>query len=374
MFSRLWPLIKKELLQFLRNTPLLLIVLFSFTIDIYLSATGFSLDTKNVPIAVYDLDRSEKSRELIAKFQWPYFHLKKYISYEKEITELLDKGKTLLVLTIPPDFSQTIRQGKIAKVQILADATISNTALLALSYAAQIVESFSQKISIERLGLTKNINLPSAELQPTILFNPNLKSVYFMGLSELFSMITMIAILLPAAALVREKEYGTVEQLLVTPLHVYEILLGKIIAMEAIVLVALSFSIFSILHLALEIPLRGNLFFFLLVSAIYIFTASGLGIYISTISKNLSQAILATLLIIMPILFLSGSWVPLESMPWWMQKLTYLSPLKYYLALGWGIFLKGAGFNVLWKDFVGLVFLGAVIFLLGARRFREHMG
>lgn len=374
MFGRLWPLIKKELYQFLRNTPLLIIVLFSFTVDIYLSATGFSLDTKNIPIAIYDMDRSEHSRQLLAKFQWPYFRVKYYIHQEKEITELLDSGETLLVIIIPQNFGQSLNQGSTAKIQILADATISNTALLAMSYSAQIVESFSRKISSERLGLAKNVNLPSVELRPVILFNPNLRSVYFMGLSELFSMITMIAILLPAAALVREKEFGTIEQLLVTPLHVYEILLAKIIAMEAIVLFATGFSIYSILHLALEIPIRGSLGLFLLASAIYIFTTAGLGIYISTISKNLSQTILATLLIIMPILFLSGSWVPPESMPWWMQKLTFLSPLKYYLAIGWGIFLKGAGFEVLWKDFIGLVFLGAIIFFLGVNRFKEHMG
>jgi ABC-2 type transport system permease protein len=278
-----------------------------------------------------------------------------------------------MVLVIPQHFSQYLKEGREAKIQLIVDGTHSNSALIAMGYAARIIEAYSGKIILENWGITaKGLQLlPRVDLRYRVRFNPNLKSEYFMGLTELFSVITMISILLPAAALVREKEYGTIEQLLVTPLKPYEIMLAKIIPMGAITLLATFTAIFTVLEPLFGIPIRGNLGLFFLATLIFVFTSSGLGLFLASISKSLSEVVLLTLLIVAPILFLSGSWTPYEAMPFWMKRITYLSPLKYFLEIGFSVFLKGLGFAALWKEFLGLLILGGLAFLLGVVKFRS---
>jgi ABC-2 type transport system permease protein len=181
----------------------------------------------------------------------------------------------------------------------------------------------------------------------------------------------MISILLPAAALVREKEYGTIEQLLVTPVRPHEIMLAKIIPMGAITFLTTFIAIFAVLEPLCAIPIRGNLWLFFLATLVFVFTSSGLGLFLASVSKGLSEVILLTLLMIAPILFLSGSWTPYEAMPFWMKRITYLSPLKYFLEIGFSVFLKGVGFQALWKEFVGLLVLGGLAFALGVVKFRS---
>jgi ABC-2 type transport system permease protein len=209
------------------------------------------------------------------------------------------------------------------------------------------------------------------DLRYRVWFNPNLKSEYFMGLTELFSVITMLSILLPAAALVREKEHGTIEQLLVTPIMPYEIMLAKIIPMGVITFLATFVAIFTVLRPIFGIPLAGSLWLFLLATLIFVFTSSGLGLFLASISKSLSEVILLTLLIIAPVLFLSGSWTPLEAMPFWMKRITYFSPLRYFLEIGFSVFLKGLGLRDLWQEFAGLLAIGGLAFLLGVVKFRS---
>jgi ABC-2 type transport system permease protein len=373
MIIRVASLVRKEFLQFSRDWVILVILLYSFTVDIYLATRGFNLEVRRTPLAIYDLDRSQKSQELVEMFRLPYFVRVAFTHQEGEVRELLDKGKASMALVIPARFAQHLAEGRQASIQLIVDGTHSNSALIAMGYAARIIESYSRQIVLEKWGLTpKGLQLfPYVDLRYRVWFNPNLKSEYFMGLTELFSVITMLAILLPAAALVREKEYGTIEQLLVTPLLPYEIMLAKIIPMGAIVFLATFIAIFSVLKPIFGIPILGNLWLFLLATLVFVFTSSGLGLFLASVCKNLSEVILLVLLIITPVLFLSGSWTPVEAMPFWMKKITYLSPLKYFLEIGFSVFLKGVGFWALWREFLGLFILGGLAFLLGVVKFRS---
>jgi ABC-2 type transport system permease protein len=366
-------LVRKEFLQFSRDWVILIILLYSFTVDIYLVTKGFNMEVRKTPLAVYDLDRSQASQELIERFRLPYFLRVAFPYREGEIRDLLDRGKVSMALVIPQHFSQNLKEGRQAKVQLIVDGTHSNSSLIAMGYAARIIEAYSGKILLENRGLTpKGLQwLPRVDLRYRIWFNPNLNSEYFMGITELLSVITMISILLPAAALVREKEYGTIEQLLVTPVRPHEIMLAKIIPMGAITFLTTFIAIFAVLEPLFAIPIRGNLWLFFLATLVFVFTSSGLGLFLASVSKGLSEVILLTLLMIAPILFLSGSWTPYEAMPFWMKRITYLSPLKYFLEIGFSVFLKGVGFRALWKEFVGLLVLGGLAFALGVVRFRS---
>lgn len=367
MLKRLWPLIRKEFLQFSRDPALLFIVLWGFTGIIYLEASAFDLEMKRIAMAVYDLDRTRASRELIDQFRRPYFRLIGAVEREEEVRSLLDSGRAFLVLVIPPGFSRRLAEGNGARVQFLIDGTISNGALVAMGYADQILERYAREI---KPGM-RFLKIPSVEVKARVRFNPNLQSEYFTALTELFVVITMVAILLPAAAMVREKEHGTVEQLLVTPLRPWEIMLAKILPMGAIVLAGAFLGLTLVVHGVFHVPLRGSLLLFFFVTAIYVFTTSGLGLGIAVLSRTLAEAILMTLLVLAPMLFLSGSWTPFEAMPSWMQRITILSPLRYYLELGFGILLKGAGLGVLWDKLLGLSLLGGLIFAVSALRFRR---
>lgn len=371
--TRLASLVRKEFIQFSRDWVILIIVLYSFTFDIYLVTKGFNLEVRRTPLGVYDLDRSQESRRLVDGFRLPYFLQVAYIQEEAEVRGLLDRGKVSMVVVIPAHFSQHLKEGRETKIQLIVDGTHSNSALIAIGYAARIIEAYSRRIVLENWGLTaRGLQLlPQVDLRYRIWFNPNLKSEYFMGLTELFSVITMLSILLPAAALVREKEYGTIEQLLVTPLLPYEIMLAKIIPMGAITFLASFLALFAVLKPLFDIPMVGHIGLFFLATLVFVFTSSGLGLFLASISKSLSEVILLTLLIITPILFLSGSWTPYEAMPFWMKRITYLSPLKYFLEIGFSVFLKGVGFRELWREFAGLLILGGLAFLLGVVKFRS---
>lgn len=376
MLQRLATLLRKEYLQFFRDRALIYIVLYVFTIEIYVAGTGFNIEVRNYPTAIYDRDNTQLSVQLAEKFRLPYFRVTHLIYSETEMEALLDQGTVSLVLVIPHGFARDLAKRNQAEVQAIVDGTLSNTALLALGYASQIAHEFAQELG-ERLGRVvpgRDHLSPQVKLKPRVIYNPNQKAEWFASLIELFSVITLVAILLPAAAMVREKEHGTIEQLLVTPITPVEIMLAKVISMASIVLVASLLSLFLVIYPIFNLPWRGNLLLYMAATALYVFSATGVGLLIATVCRTLPQTILFLLMIIPPILFLSGSWTPAEALPTWMRLVTHLSPLKYYLAIAYGILLKGAGLIQLWDDFVGLTILGLLLFAYCAFRFRQHFG
>lgn len=368
-------LLKKEVLQFLRNIPLLIIVLYACTLDVYM-ASEFTMDLKNYPIAIYDMDRSQSSQNLISKIRKPFFVIHSYINDEKDVDNLILKGEVGVVLVIPKDFQNKINSQKGAPVQIILDATSSNTAELASNYLYEIISDYSSNILVNKWQLSSTAYklVPVVGCQTRNEFNENLKDEWSMCIQEFFTILTLIAILLPATAMVNEKQFGTIEQLMVTPLRPHEIMLSKILPMVGIFIIASFISIYCIMLPIVGIPLRGNVLDFFILTIVFCFTSSGLGMLISTVSNNLSETVLLTLLVLFPIMFLSGAWVPPEAMPAWMQWIMVLSPLKYYLNVGMSIFLKGNSLIFMWKDFLSLLGLGIVIFWLGAVKFRKMFG
>ncbi len=364
----------KELKQLSRDPILLIVIVYFFTVDIYVAGSGIQMDLKQAAIVVLDHDHSAASRDLIYRFRPPYFDLKGEISSEHEARELLDRGDVLAVLDIPADFQRDLMRGKNVSVQMQVDASNATLGTLATTYAGQIVARFGQEQAKERLGLTEAQlqAVPVIQDRHRVYYNPNQTDPWFMSISELLTVITMLSLMLPAAAAVREKERGTIEQLAVSPLTPAQILFPKILAMGMIILLGAAVSLFLVILPAFHLPIKGSLVLFFIVTALYVFATSGLGLFIATLSHNLGQVVMLVILIMMPLLLLSGAWTPPEAMPDALRMAMVLSPLSYFIEMGYGILLKGAGLDILWDSLLGLALLGVVIFSFGVWRFRRQ--
>ena len=374
-WSRMVAMTGKELLQLGRDTLLVVAVLYLFTLDVMM-AGGVKMDLNQGVVMVHDADHSMASRELIYRFQPPYFKLGGEIPDQKEGLRLLDQGKALVVLDIPPKFQHDLIQGKPTAVQIQIDTSNTILGTLAASYSAQIIEQYSFDAALQRIGLTDaNLaGMPMLVDRHRVWYNPNQEDAWFMPISELLTVITVLAMMLPAAAAVREKERGTIEQLIVSPLTPIQIMLPKVIAMTLVILLGTVLSVFLVLYGVFNIPIKGSLPLFFTVTALYTFAVSGLGLFISTMSRNLAQTIMLAIMIMMPIILLSGAWTPPEAMPPGIRQAMYLSPLYYYIEMSYGILLKGAGLDILWDSLLGLTLLGSLMFGFGVWRFRRQFG
>ena len=245
-------LLKKELLHILRDTGLVIFILYAFTLDIYMAAKGFNLIPEMVSISVYDEDNSSRSRELISRIKPPAFRTPEMINNRHEIDRLLNESKTVLALLIPSGFQRDIYRGD-APVQVLVDGTQSTAAYLSSAYISSIIERYSSEILRERQRMRKITGLPYVDIKSRIYFNPEARDDFFEGINEFFMMVTLIGMILPAALLIREKEYGTIEQILISPLSIKRLLVMKIIAASAFLLTMIGFSYEFILKLWLEI-------------------------------------------------------------------------------------------------------------------------
>jgi ABC-2 type transport system permease protein len=373
-WTRLYVMSIKELLQLGRDFVLLFFIVYAFTVDIYNAGSGVTLQVNHAALAVRDSDRSAASRELIGRFRPPYFLLNRFVQDPREGQQCLDGGDAMLVLDVPPQFQQSLAQGRPTGVQLQVDATNSVLGSLAASYATRVVGDYALDAGLARAGLSSNSakHLPLIVDDHRVLFNPNQEDSWFMSISELLTIITVFAILLPAAAMVREKERGTIEQLLVSPLSPFQIMFSKVIAMTVVILASTALSIFVILKPIFHVPMRGSLLLFFAVTALYIFTTAGLGLFAATVSRNLAQAGMLTILILAPMLFLSGAWTPPEAMPHWLRNGMSVSPLHYYIDASFGILLKGAGGDLLWQPITAMLLIGGVIFGYGMWRFRKQ--
>jgi ABC-2 type transport system permease protein len=372
-WSRLAAMTVKELLQLGRDGFLMFAIFFLFTIDIVMTG-NVRLELNHATVVVHDADHSEASRELIYRFRPPYFKLGGEILNARQGILLLDQGQALVVLDIPANFQQSLLNGEHTDVQVLVDS--SNTVLgsLAASYSSQIIGQYGFDAALKRMGVTeKNLeNVPMLVDQHRVWYNPNQNDQWFIPISELLVVITILAIMLPAAAAVREKEHGTIEQLMVSPLSPIQILLPKIISMTMVILLGTAVSLFLVILPLFHIPIKGSLLLFFSVTGLYTIATSGLGLFISTMSRNLAQAAMLAILVLMPMIFLSGAWTPPEAMPAGLRQAMYLSPLYYFIEMSYGILLKGAGLHILWDSLLNLTLLGGVIFAIGLWRFRRQ--
>jgi ABC-2 type transport system permease protein len=259
-------------------------------------------------------------------------------------------------------------------VQALIDTSQANTGYLASSYAARIVARFSEdqaRRNILRAGGDLRL-APSIRNELRVWYNPGLNDQWFNTISELLTMVTVACILLPAAAMIREKERGTLEQLLVSPLTPLQIMLSKLLSMMLVMLCGTTVAVFGIMMPFYGVPFVGSVPLFFLLTALYAFTNAGLGLVAATFARNSAQVGLVVLLMVMPIVMLSGTWTPMESMPAWLRALMYLSPLRHFIEIAYGILLRGAGFGVLWDSVLPMAAIGVALFALGLARFRTQ--
>ncbi len=366
----------KELRQLGRDRALLIYVIYLFTLDIYVAAGAINTELNRAVILVHDADHSMASRELIYRFQPPYFTLAGTVSADQSL-QRLDQGDAMMVLDIPERFAETLGRGeKTATVQLLIDTSKAHSGFLASGYSARIVADVSQgwvEQKLRRAGLDQG-SLPVIENQRRLWYNPTLNEAWYSTIAELLTMTTVACILLPAAALVREKERGTVEQLLVSPLTPFQVMFSKLLAMILVTLAGTAVSLFGIMQPAFAVPIRGSILLFFALTALYAFTTAGLGLVAATFARNSAQAGMLILLIVIPMAILSGIRTPLESMPEWLRYLTNIFPLRHFVDITFGILLRGAGLDVLWKSVLAMALLGSLLFAFGLWRFRRQFG
>ncbi|MBC3878537.1 ABC transporter permease [Undibacterium sp. FT79W] len=376
-WSRLQAMIWKELLQLLRDPVLLVFVLYAFSADIYNAASGVSFQLNNAALVLFDLDRSAASRELAGRFMPPEFRWAGAIDHAKQGQQLLDDGKAMAVLDIPPGFGAALTRGDNTSVQLQIDASNSVLGFLAAVDATQIVARYGLEQAAGNLGFSSDLSALDAPVinnNSRVWFNPNQNDAWFMGISELLNVVTLFSMLLPAAAMVREKERGTIEQLLVSPLSPLQIMIPKIVAMVAVLLGGTALGLFGILVPIFSIPVSGSLLLFFALTTLYVSTLAGIGIWIATLTNNMAQAGMMVILILAPMMFLSGAWTPPEAMPTLMRWGMYVSPLYYYINASYGILMKGAGISILWPLFAGILVIGCIVSGATILRFKKQFG
>ena len=372
MGRRLYSLLVKEFTQLLRDKAILFIVFYAFTGAIYVAGHGISQELRNYPLTVYDLAKTPESREMVAKLQKPYFKYITFAKTEAEFVDLLNRGIVSAALIIPPDFSR-LAATDVASLQVIIDGTHPQASAIAYGYLTQIVGTYAQDVYRSRNKISEKdfSRVPGVDARIRVEYNANMTSAWFSSMLEMFNMSTMISMLLTAAAMVREREYGTMEQLIVSPMRPWELFAAKIIPSVVVVLIGLTVSIFTIVHGVFHTPIRGSLLLFLLMATLYVFTVSSLGLYLALLADNLGQAMLLLVLVTYPMLFLSGAMTPPESMSPWMQYASLISPMRYYIDFGYQVLLKGNGIAYIWRDILGILVLGSAIFTLAVRRYRR---
>ncbi|OQW60182.1 MAG: ABC transporter [Nitrospira sp. ST-bin4] len=371
---RLAVMTRKELLQLLRDIPLMGFLIYSFTLSVYVTGAGLQTQLRNAGLLVSDADRSASSRELVSRFHLPYFRFDGELAHPDEGFMRLERGESMVVLDIPARFQEALVAGEPVAVQLLVDTTNSPQGLSAASYAARIVGQFGQDAVSVRTGRTgaSLTMMPMIVSDHRVWFNQDQNETWFESISHLLRMTTIFAVLLPAAALVREKERGTVEQLLVSPLTPMQIMLPKVLAMTLVILGATAVALFGVMRPVFGVPIRGSVGLLFSLTALFIVATSGIGVFASTVTKNQAQVGMMTLLVVAPILLLSGIFTPMETMPDWVRYLMALSPLRYFIEIETGILLKGIGIETVWSQVLSMTAVGGSLFGLGLWRFRKQ--
>lgn len=356
----------KELRSLLADKVLLALMVWAFSGGIYEAATGVSQELHNAPVAVVDQDRSPLSRRIVDALYPPYFRTPQAISPE-QMDPLMDQGRYSFVLVFPPNFQRDLVAGRNPELQVNVDATIISQSFIGASYITSIA---SGEINEFLTGRREGAN-PPIRLAVRARFNPNLTGLWFGGVMEAISNVTMLTIILVGAAFIREREHGTLEHLLVMPLSPLEIMLAKIWANGLAVLLGVSFALVVVVQQVLQVPIAGSVPLFLVGAAFYLFAAASIGIFLGTLARSMPQLGLLIILTIVPLQLLSGGVTPRESMPAVVRDLMLGAPTTYFVKLAQGILYRGAGIDVVWPDFLAMTAIGAVFFGVALVRFRK---
>jgi len=376
MFDRVFAVLRKEFLQVFRDPRMKMVIFVSPIVQILIFGYAATMDITNIPMAVYDVDNTKESREVTRDFTYSkYFKITKYLSEESQVRHVIDHGRALCVLKFDRGFSQDLVGNRTAQIQLIVDGTDSNAAQIIVGYSNQIILNYNDKALRDRahVYLTRLNIVPSIDLRDRHWFNENLisRNYYLPGVIVLI--VSIMSLLLSAMAIVREKEIGTMEQLMVSPLKPIELIVGKVVPFGIIALVQVTL-ITVVGNLWFNVPLRGSIPLLFVSTLIYLLTALGCGLLISTICATQQEAMMSVFLFYFPATLLSGFAYPIANMPQVIQYFTYLNPMRYYLEIVRAIFLKGVGIPVLWKDMTILLIMGTAIIFISAKRFRKTIG
>lgn len=359
----------KELRSLWRDPIMLVLIAYAFTLSIYTRATAIPETLNKAPIAIVDEDRSPLSARIASAFYPPYFLPPELIT-PAEMDARMDAGLDTFALVIPPEFQSDLLAGRQPAIQLNVDATRMSQAFVGSGYIQTIitdeVRTFARRY--------RDAAAPPVDLALRVRFNPNLNKSWFAAVMQVINNITMLSIVLTGAALIREREHGTVEHLLVMPVTPFEIMTSKVWAMALVVLVASSISLTAVVQGMLGVPIQGSLALFLAGTALHLFATTSMGIFLGTLARSMPQFGLLLMLVLLPLQMLSGAMTPRESMPEIVQQVMLAAPNTHFVTLSQAILYRGAGLEVVWPQFVALALIGTVLFGLTLSRFRRTIG
>ena len=367
-------IIKKEFYQIRQDKRMLIVSVMAPILQVLLLGYAATTDIKNSTMVVCDMDRTAESRAFVESFTTSQYFIPKYsVDKPSDTTPYIEEAKANIVLIIPKDFARKLFRRETAQVQIILDGTDANTANILLGYATQIVNSYSRAIIAEYASLGRGMTVPQILPEPRVWFNPDLKSQNFMVPGVVAMVLMIITMTLTSVSVVKEKEIGTLEQILVTPIKPHQLILGKLIPFVLIGFVD-SVIVLGIARFWFGVPMAGSVALLFGLSALFILTTLGLGLFISTVARSQGQAMMiAQFFFFLPFTFLSGFAFPIANMPDVIQYLTYFIPLRYYLDIVRGILLKGTSLTHLWPQAAALAAFGIVILTMSVRRFRRTL-
>jgi len=371
---RMMALIRKEFIQIARDPRTLYIVLAIPVIQIFLLGYTATTDVRNVPLAVFDQSRGPAARRLLDAYRAAdYFSLAYDVASAEELRTLIDNGQARAGLIIPPDFEASVLAGETAEVAFILDGSDPNVASTSLAAATLIGQAHSARLTVERLGpLAASAASPGIEVRARVWYNPDLVSAFFMIPALIGMILQLLTSLLTATAIVRERERGTIEQLIVTPIRSGELILAKIIPYTLIAFFN-TLEILVIGTLWFDIPIRGSLGLLLLLSGLFLAGSLGVGLFVSTVARTQQEAIMLVYFTMLPTIFLSGFFFPLAAMPPLLRAVSYAIPLRHYLIIIRSILLKGVGAGALTGEIVALAIFGAAMLTAAALRFRKRL-
>jgi ABC-2 type transport system permease protein len=374
--NRLRQMLRKEFIQLFRDPRARFGLLVPSILQVLIYGYAATFELHHVRIAVLDGDHSYESRDLLSRFESNgHFDLAATLDNRSQIADLIDRGKVTLAIQILPEFSELLRKGQTAPVQVILDGSDSNTALIALGYINEIATVFAQDYAQKNLMRTAPaiaVHLPNVELARRPWYNPNLESQWFFVPGTIASILLTSCLTLAAFAIVREREVGTLEQVMVSPISRMEFIFGKTVPFFLIAVAQMTF-IMLIGLFWFEVPFRGSYVLLGIGTTVFLFSVLGLALLISTVSATQQQAMIASFFFIMPAITLSGFSFPISAMPRAMQWFTYLDPLRFYLIIIRNSFLKGGEWGVIWSQIFALTVIASVLLTISVQRFRKSL-
>ena len=364
-----WHLGVKELRSLARDPVMLGLIVYAFSASIYMAATAMPETLNKAPIAIVDEDRSPLSQRITAAFYPPYFVRPELIGAAR-MDDLMDAGLATFALDIPPDFQRDLLAGRTPEIQLNVDATRMSQAFAGSGYVRSIVDDEVRDFYRRYRALPE----PPVDLALRARFNPSLTKTWFGAVMELIDNVTLLAIVLTGAALIREREHGTVEHLLAMPVTPLDIMLSKVWAMGLVVLAACALSLTLVVEGLLAVPIQGSVALFLCGTVLHLFATTSMGIYLGTLARSMPQFGLLLMLVILPLQLLSGASTPRESMPELVQLVMLAAPNTHFVMLAQGVLYRGAGLGLVWPQLVALAAIGSLLFGLSLARFRRAIG